>query len=60
MHECGRGALVALAEGDSATAQRLVTEMRGHSERVVRYLDEFARTYDATVGVGPDEASKAA
>jgi methyl-accepting chemotaxis protein len=49
VHDAGRRALVANAEGDAATAQRCVVEMRQYSERVLNCLDVFGREYPTTI-----------
>ena len=50
------------ATADMAGAQRHPAELRAHSERVLRCLDEFARKYSVTVTNQTDQAaaSKAA
>jgi methyl-accepting chemotaxis protein len=60
VHDSGKRALVALEAGDMPAAQRLVIEMRQHSERVLSCLDEFGRAYPGTIGLNAAEASKAA
>ena len=50
VHDRGRKALIALAGGDMTAAARYVTEMRQHSEQVLRCLDEFGRAYPSTMG----------
>ena len=50
VHATGHKALVALAAGDTAAAQRAIAEMRQHSDQVVNCLDEFGRAYPATIG----------
>jgi Chemoreceptor zinc-binding domain len=48
VHDAARRALTANAEGDPNMAQRCVTEMRQHSDRVLQCLDEFGREYPST------------
>jgi hypothetical protein len=49
VHELGRRALGALGSDDVATAQQCVSEMRSHSEHVLRCLDEFGSDYPTTL-----------
>jgi methyl-accepting chemotaxis protein len=62
VHERGHKVLAAISAHDMAGAQRHLTELRAHSERVLGCLDEFGREYPVTVTNHLDQAaaSKAA
>jgi methyl-accepting chemotaxis protein len=57
VHERGHQVLAAISAHDIAGAQRHLTELRAHSERVLRCLDEFGREYPATITSQPDQAA---
>jgi methyl-accepting chemotaxis protein len=50
VHESGHRVLATILERDVAGTQRYLEEMRQHSQRVLRCLDEFGRDYAATLG----------
>ena len=49
VHDTGREALTALAEGDLAGAERCVAALRRHSEQVLSCLDAFDREFPGTI-----------
>ena len=57
VHECGHRVLAAMSAHDIVGAQRCLTELRGHSERVLRCLDEFGREYPTTIASQTYQAS---
>lgn len=60
VHACGHKVLEAISAHDTEAAQRHLGELRQHSERVMRCLDEFGREYPATVTHEPDQVDRAA
>jgi methyl-accepting chemotaxis protein len=60
VHECGHKVLAAISAHDMVAAQRYLGELRQHSERVLRCLDDFGREYPETIGKAPDRQAKAA
>ncbi len=56
VHEAGHGVLAAISAHEMAGAQRHLTELRGHSERVLHCLDEFGREHPATITHQTDQA----
>jgi hypothetical protein len=59
VHEHGHRALVALAAGDRAGADRCVATMKQHSDRTLRCLDEFGREYPSTMEAAASERQAA-
>jgi methyl-accepting chemotaxis protein len=49
VHESGHRVVAAILHRDAAATQRYLDEMRQHSQRVLRCLDEFGREYSATL-----------
>ncbi len=62
VHETGHKVLAAVSAHDMPGAQRQLTELRAHSERVLRCLDDFGREYPVTITNQTEQAaaSKAA